>query len=470
MKNNTEKIINNFVFSSKENKDYEQLIIYFLSSYLTYSVPERSLALYPGFRSHQGKLGDKIEGFYRILPVMAAWIYSGRSSVINLKGFGRVDIEQIIRDGIVNAVTPSSPGYYGEISDYDSRIIAASVIALSLWYLKDTLWINMSQFEKCIIVDWLNGVNKKKIVDNNWHLFIVMTNAVLKHLGVRYSEEDYQKHYLRHKSFYRGNGWYSDGPEMVLNYYNAWEVHPYLIWIDQVDPTLDRAFIRKTTKEFLESYIHFFSSSGFPIFGRSVCYRMALPTPLVLAEAFGWPPLRTGQARAALNAIWEYFLRNGAVKNGLITQGYWGEDLDFLDNYSGPASCNWSLMSIVAALTNPPDSPFWQEDPSPLPVEISSYKIYLEDIDMTVVGDKPSGDISVFLKPDRKYSSTQRIRYSLPAKLADKLIDYFNLKETVFWRYLPYKVKALTHRPDNAAMKYGLTKYSSMNPFCRSSK
>ncbi len=179
--------------------------------------------------------------------------------------------------------------------------------------------------------------------------------------------------------------------------------------------------------------------------GRSACYRMAAPAPLVLAQA--WQEQRNlvsaAEARRGLDAVWQYFITHGAVCKGTVTQGYFESDPRLLEDYSGPASCLWSLRSLVAAFALPDSHAFWQADPAPLPVEQGDYRVPIAPTAWTVVGDRAS--------------STVRIETGQPDEPAlegfspfDRLIGWFSRHP---------------RRPKNIAAKYQRAHYDSASPY-----
>src|ERR1019366_7266751 len=218
-----------------------------------------------------------------------------------------------------------------------------------LWLFGDGVWRQLTQTQQSNVVAWLRQVEGERGFDNNWHLFPVFVGALLNRLGVASDREDALRHYARFKDFYRGGGWFSDGPGQIFDYYNAWSIHYQLFWLNQVDPTWDPSFISQTRREFLETYQFFFGPRGFPIIGRSVCYRMAAPVALVFGQEYDSDIVTPGEARRALDVTWSFFIQHGGVRSGTITQGLCGPDPRILDNYSGPASCLWGLRSLIVA-------------------------------------------------------------------------------------------------------------------------
>jgi hypothetical protein len=325
--------------------------------------------------------------------------------------------------------------------------VEASDIALSVWLFRDTVWDSLSSDQRAQVGRWLKQSEVHRVPDNNWHLFPVFIGTVLASLGVPNDRNSVDENYARFKEFYRGDGWFSDGPLQTYDYYNAWAIHYQLYWLQQVDPQWDRDFIRETRRQFLATYPYFIGPKGFPVMGRSICYRMAAPVPLIFGEQTDPDEVPAPEARRALDATWSYFIKKGAVENGTVSQGYCGSDPRVVDNYSGPASCLWALRSLIVAYYTSPHSAFWTGSAGYLPIEQASYNIKIPAIHWTISGDRASGLILV-TKPGQGIGPEVNLsEYGVVRQLASAFL----------WR--PF-------RPENARAKYGLRLYSSARPFC----
>jgi hypothetical protein len=421
-------------------EEFDGLVAYFQDGLLTYKESEGSLALYPGLPSNHPRIADRMEGFSRVAPLLAVWLRNDGSRNIQQAHQAR----QLLVEGIVHGTDPTSAGYWGQFKTGDQRIVEASDVALSVWLLRDSLWRELSHHVQDNVAQWLLQVNDKPIPDNNWHLFVTYVNLVVHSLGYKADIEGAQEHYARFRQFYRGNGWFSDGPGMRFDYYNSWAIHYQLFWIDQVQPEFDHSFITTALDEFASQFQYLLGPDGFPIMGRSICYRMAISSPLILDQALQRPSVPPGVARRALDVTWQYFIRNGGVSGGNMTQGYCGADARVLDSYSGPASCLWGLRSLISALYLTPSAPFWTEPEQPLPVERSNYVIQLPPTGWTVRGIKPS--LIVIERP-----SGLRVG---PLKAENSLLVYFD------------RLTTGAHRPANEDAKYDLREYRSDTPFC----
>ena len=350
-------------------QDYEQLFQYFVEGFEAHRSAAGALTTYDGLPSRHGRRADAFEGFSRSAPLWGAWVSSGRPASVRLSDGADVDLIDTFRQGLLAGTDPAGDEYWGDVADLDQRIVEASDVALSVWLFRDSVWGGLSATEKAQVVQWLRQSENRRVPDSNWHLFPVFINAVLRSLHVEAATVASRAHYARFKTFYRGDGWFSDGPADAFDYYNAWGIHYQLYWLDLVDPAWDHAFIAKTRTAFLATYPYLMGPSGFPILGRSVCYRMAAAAPLVFGQATNPDEISPVDARRAIDSVWRFFIRQGALEDGNVSQGYCGPDPRILDNYSGPASCLWALRSLIVAFALPSDAPLWRSPAGSLPVE-----------------------------------------------------------------------------------------------------
>lgn len=442
-----ERLKQTFLNDSMSEQDrYSYLFSYFVSGFLYYRARDLAHAYYPGARSNHGANIDAMEGFSRILPMISAWISAKRPPAIRTLDGDRISLAEVSRAGLLAGTNPKSKGFWGHVHHGDQRIVEAADLALSIWLLRDQVWPQLSLSERKAVAVWLSEVNEKMLPDNNWHLFPVLVNAILHSLGYPSAQGLARAHYNRLKSFYRGNGWFSDGPGRVFDYYNAWGIHYALFWLSVVDPQWDSDFIDKSLSDFLQNYKFLFSTHGFPITGRSICYRMGAPAPLVAGAARGLEGVTPGMARRALDCVWRYFIAKGAVRQGRPTQGYWEDDLRLLDNYSGPASSLWSLRSLIVAFYCPPESEFWTAPLEKLPVEEGDYDIFIPEIGWRVRGDHCSRDVQISKVDNANNAPREMQRYGFLGRLA----EYATCR--------PF-------RPGNNYLRYDLWRYSSLRPF-----
>lgn len=399
---------------------YEELFKYFAYGNIKYQSPEGAFVFYPGEISGRGRKINGLEGFARFFPLAASWLFSNHSEdiILNNNSYNLIDI---LKEGLLNGTNPSSLEYWGDIYDNDQRIVEAADIALALWISKDQIWVNLSIDEKLRIVNWLNQSINKKIVDNNWNLFPITIVKVLEAFDytnekdLNYANNLYNKYKTKH---YIGKGWYDDPPKGI-DYYNAWSIHYSLFWIDQIDPNFDPDFIRNSHTEFVKFYKFLFSKNGFPMMGRSVCYRLAAPSPIISAALISPKEISPGVALRTLDATWIHFTKNNALQDGKLTQGYYEDDLRLLDDYSGAGSCLWSLRSLIVAFYVDKSLQIFAAEEQLLPIEESNFEITNSAIGWTIIGDKLNQKI--ILKIDRNVNnkSYQLLEHSYKNKFKE---------------------------------------------------
>ncbi len=294
-----------------------------------------SHAYYPGVSSQQTARLDAMEGCSRVLPTLAAWLHANpdtalKSSTLSDAQFNLVDW---IKCAFLAGTNPHHSGYWGNIEDYDQRICESADLALALWLSKEQIWQTLALGEQQQIVAWFTQVNHVETVDNNWHLFPLTVQLVLKDL----TGEDHVEHhrYARVKEFFVGDGWFRDGAKGNYDYYNAWGFHYSLYWLTQIDPEFDPHFIHHSLRTFSDQYRYFFTPQGFPLFGRSACYRLSVTAPLIATlDVHGarLPKEYLGQFKRAFKTNLSYFISNGALQKGRPTQGLFADDIRLTDN------------------------------------------------------------------------------------------------------------------------------------------
>jgi hypothetical protein len=179
--------------------------------------------------------------------------------------------------------------------------------------------------------------------------------------------------------------------------------------------------------------------------GRSIGYRMAVPAPLIIGHITDPDVMAAGLARRSLDAVWSYFIRHGAVRGGNVTQGYHGPDPRILDMYSGPASCLWSLRSLVVAFCLPESSSFWQGHAGLLPVEERDYEIKINATGWIIRGRRNGSVIEIELpRPGHEKE--------WPLREAGRLRRFLEV------------VSGIPLRPGNHKAKYERRTYSSARP------
>ncbi|WP_256384826.1 DUF2264 domain-containing protein [Photobacterium toruni] len=428
---------------SLENK-CQYLVRYVAEAFEHYAVWDYSHAYYPGRPSQQSARTDAMEGSSRVLPTLAAWVSQHGSQPLEGLNGQPLDFVTMLRNAFLAGTDPQHGGYWGQLHDYDQRICESADLALALWLSRDHVWQQMTAVEQTQIITWFKQVNHCQTVDNNWHLFPLTVQFVIKAL----TGEDTiaQDKYQRIKEFYVGDGWFRDGAKGNYDYYNAWGFHYSLYWLDQIDSSFDSGFIRQILTDFVRQYRYLFTAEGLPFFGRSACYRLAAAAPLIMAVDQHSEAITAGEAQRAFATSLEYFISHGAMQHGAPTQGLFDDDTRLVDNYSGPASSFWSLRALNIALFCGDRCGLWQAEPQLLPIEQGDFNVELTAINAQAIGIFETKEVVVIFKND--YITEQS---PLSRRLESQSLRHYWL-ETILGR---------AERPKNNLLRKGITCYSS---------
>nr|WP_067297805.1 DUF2264 domain-containing protein [Marinobacterium profundum] len=415
----------------------EQLLRYFWNAHQHYLHVSGTLAYYPGEGSIYGARSDAIEGVTRLLPLWSAY----RSSPYADPQLRQAMDQQVVC-ALSNGTDPMHPGYWGEINSRSTLICEAGDIALALWMIRDSLWTTFDHNQQHKILAWLRQVVGKQTVDNNWHLFVVLVDKVCESLDTGHSFRSADR-YRRIKSFYRGNGCFADGEHGAIDLYNAWAFQYSLYWLDQIDPDFDRTFIHQAGDDFCAWYQYLFTDQGVVLFGRSLCYRMAAPSPLLIASE--WHPQRypAAMAQTALDSCWRFFIENGGVRLGRPTQGVFDDDPVWLDPYSGPASSFWATRSLVIYYHQTGITDWRKLAPAPLPSQQQTTRLRVE-----------AAGLELTTQPENRRCTVTF--YNQPEGLIDAPPQQQSARE-----WLRQSLYGVACRPSNNLLKQGVREFDS---------
>jgi hypothetical protein len=428
---------------------YRQLFGYFTGGFLRHLSPGYSRVNYCGAGSVNSLAINGLEGFARTAPLLAAWLHSGRETLfVDPVNGTRADLVAVLKTGILQGVDPSSPEYWGVIGDHDQRLVEAADIARTLWLTRERIWDRLNEDERLKITRWLRPATQAVTPQDNWILFPIVIDLVLTRLQAPGTDDSLRvrahRDFDRYKRFYLESGWFLDGPGRI-DFYNVWGITYDLFWLTQLDPGFDPDFIAGALRDSAALTSHLISPRGVPIMGRSVCYRTALPVP-VLAQGLVAPTsAQAGLDLRALDAVWRYFIGHEVLQDGALTQGYFATDLRFLDPYSGGGSCQWGLRSLVLAFMHGPGDEFWSAPPAQLPVEAADFQLDYPKLGWKVSGVRLTGDITIEIPGNAAASDPPT-----PYTGEDRLFEFIVRRPL---------------RPDNYETKYHRRFYSSSRPF-----
>ncbi|MBI5282204.1 MAG: DUF2264 domain-containing protein [Candidatus Solibacter usitatus] len=346
--------------------------------------------------------GLSATGVTRMLPALASWVAGGHGSDEDLR---------LVRDALVNGCNPDHADFWqlSRPAASDQRQVESSIVAWSLWLLRDRLLPAMSAADRANIAAWLASCTRVPVRNNNWAWFTAVNSAVRLRLAERWPEFSADQAPMIEDltvldSMATGDsGWYNDGFKgAAYDYYNSWVfASHFLYWNAVIGECLPgwRSRFAARLGRYLETAPYFFAGhGGHVLYGRSLIYRWGVLTPLILAYQQGLWPHSPGLLRHIVerNILWhasigafdqaagklrETFTPDGspAIKESYIDGGhpYWG-------------------MQAFAFFTIPATDPFWTAPAEPLPVEKSDYAIALPEPGLLLAGTRSSGQVRLF--------------------------------------------------------------------------
>lgn len=347
-----------------ENRDDTARLLLQLIRPLKQHYSKGNAWLLPGnTAAHYGRKPAAMEGFARILWGLGP-LFAGKDFSFTPEESGEVlEWKQICQEGIRHGTDPEHEEYWGDIQDYDQKMVETAAVVTAMMLAKEDLWDCFSEKEKENIFQWLNQINQKNVHPNNWRFFRILVNVMFKRFGLPADEERLKDDLDLIESCYEGDGWYHDGNPNQLDYYIPFAFHYYgLIYahfMEKEDPEYSRV-LRERAEKFYQDFIYWFTESGKEIpFGRSLTYRFAHcgffgAAAFADLEAVDYGVMK----RLVLGNLRSWMARPILDAGGILSIGYGYPNLFMSERYNAPGSPYWGFKAfIVLALSA--DHPFW---------------------------------------------------------------------------------------------------------------
>jgi hypothetical protein len=342
---------------------------------------------------------DAIESFARIASAWGAWLRNSSNPAILKFQDHEVNVETLLHDALLDGTNVSNPyTYWGAINHLDQRIVESADIAVAIWMSRERVFNKMTTDEQAQIIAWLAQVDDKGTYIDNWILFTAMAQAVRHHLGFPSPIDDLDNRLMQIGEFYRGDGWYVDGPTDEFELYNAWMFGwHYLLWtwIDGDRRPDHRQLVLDRGRSFIDGFQHFFGANGsYPAWGRSIVYRFGVLAPFAVGHFLKIAPEDPGLLRRLSSGCIRYFYDRGLFDSDhhFVRQGYHGDFPPAGEAYISPGSPYWCCHGLFA-LTFDHDDPFWTAAESPLPVEREDFELVLPSPGFILSGRRDTGQV-----------------------------------------------------------------------------
>lgn len=327
--------------------------------------PPSPLAGYPkrtrGFASSDRARDAYTESYARTLFLAAGLVKADPQMTLRGRPVAEYFREYLVR-GVTEWGTGATFGRPDDPARAGQPLVEAAFITMCLGVARDELWAPLDDRERAAVVDWLSSLKDARPYPNNWRWFTVLVNTFLKRAGYPHNEPLTRWCLEGLRADHVDGGWFHDNGS--LDFYAGFiqQTLPlfWAEWDGAAHPALRDEVLKRHTA-FLGTYPHVFSREGrMPRWGRSLTYRFASAAPLALAFFRpDTPRLDAGFARKMATGTLNQFLgREGVVRQGILSLGFYEEDARVVDPYSCTGSPMFACQ-LFLSLGLPPESPFW---------------------------------------------------------------------------------------------------------------
>lgn len=313
-----------------------------------------------------------MECFGRLMAGIAPWLALPDDDTA--EGLQRKQLREWALQAYKNAVDTNNPDYlcWGIGGQ---NLVDAAYIAESFLRAYDTLWMPLDNQTK---QRYLTEFRKLRKIDppyTNWLLFSSTIESFMAKAKGEYDQYRVNSACRKMEEWYVGDGWYADGPSFSFDYYSSYVFHP--MYLETLQAMIDakantrldyQKYYNRALKRCQKYAIvleRFISPDGtFPVFGRSIPYRLAAMQPLALMAWYQTLPkeLTNGQVRAALTKVMHRMFdsQQNFNEGGFLTIGFCGNQPNIADWYTNNGSLYMTTLAFMP-LGLPANHPFWTD-------------------------------------------------------------------------------------------------------------
>ena len=317
-----------------------------------------------------------MECFGRLMAGIAPWLALPDDDTAEV--LQRKQLREWALQAYKNAVDTNNPDYlcWGIGGQ---NLVDAAYIAESFLRAYDTLWMPLDNQTK---QRYLTEFRKLRKIDppyTNWLLFSSTIESFMAKAKGEYDQYRVNSACRKMEEWYVGDGWYADGPSFSFDYYSSYVFHP--MYLETLQAMIDakantrldyQKYYNRALKRCQKYAIvleRFISPDGtFPVFGRSIPYRLAAMQPLALMAWYQTLPkeLTNGQVRAALTKVMHRMFdsQQNFNEGGFLTIGFCGNQPNIADWYTNNGSLYMTTLAFMP-LGLPANHPFWTDAAQP---------------------------------------------------------------------------------------------------------
>ena len=309
-----------------------------------------------------------MEAFGRLMAGISPWLELPDDDTA--EGKQRKLIREWALKAYQNAVDPQSPDYL-LWKGHQQLLVDAAYLAESFIRAPKATWGQLDDTTKERYIECFKKVRVIRPAYNNWLLFRDMVEAFLLSVGEEPDGYALTTGLNKIYEWYLSDGWYSDGAEFSLDYYNSFVIHP--MYVEILETCSKNRFPTPISYKLAISRMQRFNAfierlmspeGTCPAFGRSVVYRMGAFQSLALAAwKYGLPEgLTNGQVRSALSAVMRnmFSVDGNFDDKGFLALGFAGHQPDLANYYTNNGSLYMTSL-VFLPLGLPADHPFWSD-------------------------------------------------------------------------------------------------------------
>lgn len=328
----------------------------------------------PSFDSRDKRV-TYMEAFGRLMAGVAPWLSLPDDNTE--EGKMRKQLREWALKSYAHAVDPQSPDYLLWRKE-GQPLVDAAYIAESFLRAYDQLWKPLDETTKKRYIEEFTLLRRVDPPYTNWLLFSSIIESFLAKAGAPYDAYRVNSACRKMEEWYVGDGWYADGPVFAFDYYSSYVFHP--MYLETLQAMKDaKAYTRihygqyyaralERCQKFSIVLERLISPEGtFPVFGRSIPYRMAAMQPLALMAWYQTLPggLTNGQVRSALTATMKSMFdgKENFNEGGFLTIGFCGRQPNVADWYTNNGSLYMTSLSLLP-LGLPATHSFWTDAPA----------------------------------------------------------------------------------------------------------
>lgn len=312
--------------------------------------------------AHYGEKSARMEGFTRVLWGLGP-LFATDNEDLSTEELAEIgEWNSICLDGLIHGTDPFHSEYWGDVYDYDQKMVEMAAIVTALLLAPGKMWKPLSAKQKENVQNWLEQINHCRIHANNWRFFRILVNVFFTVQNLQPDEERLAEDLQVIENCYDGDGWYFDGNPGQMDYYVPFAMHFYgLIYsyfMKEADPGRCASFVERGTL-FFKDYVYWFAGNGSSVpFGRSLTYRFA-HSAFFAAYAMAGENVDYGVAKGILLGNIRFWTGKPIFDAaGILTIGYEYPNLFMSEKYNAPGSPYWGFKTFLA-LAMPASHPFW---------------------------------------------------------------------------------------------------------------